>query len=151
MYVSVTGLKPKGLMGWIRFLTLTMPASKDAQKAEGILHCAFNSRNGYQHTLTCTFFCMPLFQITKKRENFRCVSRICHDHHDVGAIFSTSLSGLVDRALSPTSRPSEVLFRGLLSSPSTVSTPRLRGTSIFGFSSTSSQLPTLVRTSCTLC
>jgi phage-related tail fiber protein len=52
MYVSVTGLKPKGLMGWIRFLTLTMPASKDAQKAEGILHCAFNSRNGYQHTLT---------------------------------------------------------------------------------------------------
>ena len=52
MYVSVTGLKPKGLTGWIRFWILTIPASKDAQKAEGIIHCAFNSRNGYQHTLT---------------------------------------------------------------------------------------------------
>ena len=52
MYVSVTGLKPKGLIGWIRFWTLTIPASKDAQKADGILHCAFKSRNGYQHTLT---------------------------------------------------------------------------------------------------
>lgn len=52
MYVSVTGLKPKGLVGWIRFLTLTIPASKDAQKAEGIMHCAFSSRNGYKHTLT---------------------------------------------------------------------------------------------------
>ena len=52
MYVSVTGLKPKGLTGWIRFWKLTIPASKDAQKADGILHCAFNSRHGYQHTLT---------------------------------------------------------------------------------------------------
>ena len=52
MYVSVTGIKPKGLVSWIRFLILTIPASKNAQKAEGILHCAFNSRNGYQHTLT---------------------------------------------------------------------------------------------------
>ena len=52
MYVSVTGLKPKGLIGWIRFWLLTIPASKDAQKAKGIIHCAFNSRNGYQHTLT---------------------------------------------------------------------------------------------------
>ena len=52
MYVSVTGLKPKGLIGWIRFWTLTIPASKDAQQADGILYCAFNSRNGYQHTLT---------------------------------------------------------------------------------------------------
>ena len=52
MYVSVTGLKPKGFIGWIRFWKLTIPASKDAQKADGILHCAFNSRNGYQHTLT---------------------------------------------------------------------------------------------------
>jgi len=52
MYVSITGLKPKGLIGWIRFWKLTIPASKDAQKADGILHCAFNSRHGYQHTLT---------------------------------------------------------------------------------------------------
>jgi hypothetical protein len=52
MYISITGLKPKGLIGWIRFWTLTIPASKNAQKADGILHCAFNSRNGYKHTLT---------------------------------------------------------------------------------------------------
>ena len=52
MYVSVTGVKPKGLLGWIKFWTFAIPASKDAQKAEGILHCALNSRNGYQHTLT---------------------------------------------------------------------------------------------------
>jgi hypothetical protein len=52
MYVSVTGIKPKGLIGWIRFWILTMPASKGAQKAEGILHCVFNSRYGFQHTLT---------------------------------------------------------------------------------------------------
>ena len=52
MYVSVTGVKPKGLLGWIRFWTFAIPASKGAQKAEGILHCALNSRNGYQHTLT---------------------------------------------------------------------------------------------------
>ena len=42
MYVSVTGLKPKGLTGWIRFWILTIPASKDAKKAEGIIQCAFN-------------------------------------------------------------------------------------------------------------
>ena len=52
MYVSVIGLKPKGLTGWIRFWILTIPASIDAQKAEGIIQCAFNSHNGYQHTLT---------------------------------------------------------------------------------------------------
>ena len=52
MYISVTGLKPKGLIGWIRFWILTIPAAKDAQKADGILHCEFNSRQGYQHTLT---------------------------------------------------------------------------------------------------
>ena len=52
MYVSITGLKPKGIIGWIRFWAYTIPASKDAQNAEGILHCEFNSQNGYQHTLT---------------------------------------------------------------------------------------------------
>ena len=29
-----------------------MPASKSAQKAEGILFCEFNTRNGYHQTLT---------------------------------------------------------------------------------------------------
>jgi len=52
MYVSVTGLKPKGLIGWIRFWVLTIPASNNAQKAEGVLLCEFNSQNHFQHTLT---------------------------------------------------------------------------------------------------
>ena len=52
MYVSVTGITPKGLIGWIRFWALTVPASKNAQKAEGILLCEFNSHNHFQHTLT---------------------------------------------------------------------------------------------------
>ena len=52
MHISVTGLKPKGLIGWIRFWILTIPAAKDAQKANGILHCVFKSRNGFEHTLT---------------------------------------------------------------------------------------------------
>ena len=52
MYVSVTGIKPKGLIGWIRFWVLTIPASKAAQKAEGVLLCEFNSQNHFQHTLT---------------------------------------------------------------------------------------------------
>lgn len=52
MYVSVTGVKPKGFFGWIRFWVLTLPASKKAQQAEGVLLCLFNSRNGFQHTFT---------------------------------------------------------------------------------------------------
>ena len=52
MYVSIVGLKPKGIIGRTRFWTYTIPTSKDAQKTEGILHCEFNSRNGYHHTLT---------------------------------------------------------------------------------------------------
>jgi hypothetical protein len=52
MYVSVTGIKPKGLIGWIRFWVLTIPASKAAQKAEDVLLCEFNSQNHFQHTLT---------------------------------------------------------------------------------------------------
>jgi hypothetical protein len=33
MYVSITGLKPKGIIGWISFWVNTIPALKDAQKA----------------------------------------------------------------------------------------------------------------------
>ena len=52
MYISVTGLKPRGLMGWLRFWVLTIPASRHAQNAEGVLLCAFTSRHHFQHTLT---------------------------------------------------------------------------------------------------
>ena len=50
MYVSITGLKPKSIICWIRFWACTITASKDAQNAEGILHCGYNSLNVYQHT-----------------------------------------------------------------------------------------------------
>ena len=52
MYVSVTGLKPKGVIGWVRFGFLTRTASRSAQNAEGVFFCDFNSRNGWQHPLT---------------------------------------------------------------------------------------------------
>ena len=52
MYVSVTGLKPKGFIARIRFWITTLPASRAAQMADGILFCDFKTRNGYHHTLT---------------------------------------------------------------------------------------------------
>ena len=52
MYVSVTGLKPKSLMGYVRFWIFTIPAATSARTADGVLLCEFNSRNYFQHTLT---------------------------------------------------------------------------------------------------
>ena len=52
MYVSVTGLKPKGFIARIRFWITILPASRAAQMADGILFCDFKTRNGYHHTLT---------------------------------------------------------------------------------------------------
>lgn len=52
MYVSVTGLKPKDFIGWVRFGLLTKFASRSAQNAPGLVLCDFKSRNGWQHTLT---------------------------------------------------------------------------------------------------
>ena len=52
MHVSVTGLKTNNLYASMKFWLLTIPAFREAQKAEGILLCENKSRNGYQHTLT---------------------------------------------------------------------------------------------------
>ena len=52
MYVSVTGLKTKGFVSWIRFWMLAMPAFRAAQKAEGCLICETKTLNGYHHTFT---------------------------------------------------------------------------------------------------
>ena len=46
------GAKAKGFIGWMLFQVFTTSTSLSIQKAEGILRCDFNSRNGYQHTLT---------------------------------------------------------------------------------------------------
>ena len=52
MYVSVTGLKTIGFIGWIRFWMLAIPAFRAAQKAEGCLICETKTLNGYHHTFT---------------------------------------------------------------------------------------------------
>jgi len=52
MYVSVTGLKTKGVIAWLRFLMLTIPASRAAQNAEGVLLCEFKTSKGCHHTFT---------------------------------------------------------------------------------------------------
>ncbi len=52
MYVSVTGLKTKGIAGLVRFAVLAPAAFKEAQKADGILFCETKTRKGWHHTLT---------------------------------------------------------------------------------------------------
>ena len=52
MYVSVTGLKPKGFMAMIRFWMLAIPSFTTAKKSPGNLFCETRARYGYQHTLT---------------------------------------------------------------------------------------------------
>jgi hypothetical protein len=52
MYISITGLKPRGLIGFLRFWTLAIPSFKQAQKADGIVSCQVKHIQGYQCTLT---------------------------------------------------------------------------------------------------
>ena len=52
MYISITGLKTKGLFASIRFWFLTIPAFKAARNANGIILCESKSQNSYHHTLT---------------------------------------------------------------------------------------------------
>lgn len=52
MYVSITGLKPKGLLGFFKFWTLAIPSFRQAQTAKGNLYSAVKKINGYQCTLS---------------------------------------------------------------------------------------------------
>lgn len=52
MYVSITGLKTKGVTSWVRFIFLTIPAFNEAKKADGILFCETTKRGNEYHTLT---------------------------------------------------------------------------------------------------
>lgn len=52
MYVSVTGLKTKGVQGWVRFWFLAIPALWAARMAEGVRLVATRRRQGMHHTLT---------------------------------------------------------------------------------------------------
>lgn len=52
MYVSVTGLRTKGFVAWVRFWMLAIPAFRAAQTAEGCLVCETKTLNGCHHTFT---------------------------------------------------------------------------------------------------
>jgi hypothetical protein len=52
MYISLTGLKPKGFIGYIKFWSLAIPTFRQAQTAKGNKHSAVKKVNGYQCTIT---------------------------------------------------------------------------------------------------
>lgn len=52
MYISITGLKPKGFRGFFRFWFHAVPSFSQAQKAKGNLYCAVKRISGNQCTLT---------------------------------------------------------------------------------------------------
>ena len=52
MHISITGLKPKGLLGYIRFWFLAIPSFRQAQTAPGNLHADVRKIQGFQCTLT---------------------------------------------------------------------------------------------------
>ena len=52
MYISITGLKPKGLWGLIRFWILAIPSFNQAKSAKGNLYTAVKKINGYNCTIS---------------------------------------------------------------------------------------------------
>lgn len=52
MYISITGLKPKGLRGFFKFWMLAVPSFNQARTARGNLHCSVKRIQGQQCTLT---------------------------------------------------------------------------------------------------
>lgn len=52
MYISLTGLKPNGFFAYLRFWLLAIPAFRQAQTAEGNLHCDVKKVQEYQCTIT---------------------------------------------------------------------------------------------------
>ena len=52
MHISITGLKPKSLWGFIRFWTLAIPSFSEARSAKGNLFSEVKKINGFNCTLT---------------------------------------------------------------------------------------------------
>ena len=52
MYISITGLKPKSFLGFIRFWILAIPSFAEAKSAKGNLHSDVKKVNGYNCTIT---------------------------------------------------------------------------------------------------
>ena len=52
MHISITGLKPKGIIGYFRFWLLAVPTFSQAKSAKGNVFCEVKKIQGYQCTLT---------------------------------------------------------------------------------------------------
>lgn len=52
MHISITGLRPKGIIGFIRFWRLAIPSFAQAKGAAGNVFCEVKKMNGFQCTLT---------------------------------------------------------------------------------------------------
>ena len=52
LYISITGLKPKGFISYFKFWFLAVPSFNQARKAEGIHFCEVKRIKGFQCTLT---------------------------------------------------------------------------------------------------
>ncbi len=51
-YISITGLKPKGILSFFKFWRLAIPSFEQARKAKGIQFCQVKRIKGFQCTLT---------------------------------------------------------------------------------------------------
>ena len=51
-YISITGLKPKGIISFFKFWRLAIPSFEQARKAKGIEFCQVKRIKGFQCTLT---------------------------------------------------------------------------------------------------
>jgi hypothetical protein len=52
MYISITGLQPKGFWSTVKFWTLAIPSFRQAKTAKGNLHSDVKRIKGYQCTVT---------------------------------------------------------------------------------------------------
>ena len=52
MYISITGLKPRGVLSFFGFWRLAIPSYRQAQTAKGNLFCEVRRIKGFQCTLT---------------------------------------------------------------------------------------------------
>jgi len=52
MYISITGLRPNGIVGTLRFWALAIPSFRQAQQAKGNLFCEVRRIKNYQCTLS---------------------------------------------------------------------------------------------------
>jgi len=52
VYISITGLKPKGFFSFLKFWTLAIPSFRQAETSKGNLHTSVKNMHGYQCTVS---------------------------------------------------------------------------------------------------